>query len=60
MEKKESKKLIVVTQDTWQMLYEFIDVTKGEISNYVDDGAWPVLIDEFVIYYNKKNKNLFF
>jgi len=36
------------------MLFEFHLLTKGDISKYVDDGAWPVLIDEFVEYVKMK------
>ena len=30
------------------MFYELIVKTKGNISNFVDDGCWPSLIDEFM------------
>jgi len=43
-----------ITKDTWNMLLEFHLVTKGNLSNYVDDGAWPVMIDEFVEHLNTK------
>ena len=36
------------------MLYELIESTKGDFANYVDDGAWPSLIDQFYEFYQKK------
>ena len=33
------------------MLYELIEQTGGDFANYVDDGAWPVLIDQFNEFY---------
>jgi len=37
-----------ITKDSWEMLLEFNLQTKGDLSNFVDDGAWPSIIDEFV------------
>lgn len=34
------------------MFFEFLRETKGDVANYVDDGGWPCLIDEFVLYFN--------
>ena len=36
------------------MLYELIEQTNGDFNNYVDDGAWPVLIDQFNEFYQKQ------
>lgn len=41
----EKKDQQVVTKDTWQMLLELITQTKGNFDNFVDDGAWPSIID---------------
>jgi len=42
-----------ITKDTWNMLLEFHYQTRGNIDNYIDDGAWPVMIDEFVEFVRK-------
>lgn len=51
----EKKDQLVITKDTWDMFYEMIEMTKGDIANFVDDGTWPPIIDAFVAYYNKKH-----
>ena len=47
-EKKANKSLIVVPKDVWDMFYELVKSTKGDLKNFEDDGAWPTLFDEFV------------
>lgn len=37
-----------VSRDTWVLLYDFMRLVKEDFSNYDAEGAWPVLIDEFV------------
>jgi len=39
-----------VTKDVWDMLLTFANDVEPDLSNYDDDGAWPVLIDDFVEY----------
>lgn len=35
-------------RDTWDLFYELVKTTNGDLKNFVDDGSWPSLIDEFV------------
>lgn len=46
--KVERQELIVVTKDTWDLFYDFVKQTRGDLRNFEDDGTWPTLIDEFV------------
>jgi hypothetical protein len=45
----------VVTKDVWDMLLTFVNDVDADMSNYDDDGAWPVMIDDFVEWYREKN-----
>ena len=39
----------VVTKDVWDMLLTFLnDVSQEDMADYDDEGAWPVLIDDYV------------
>jgi DCN1-like protein 1/2 len=48
---EEKKDEQVIKKDAWNMLYELIESTQGDFNNYVDDGAWPSLIDQFNEFY---------
>jgi len=43
-----------ISRDLWMQLYEFTkSYGKGDLTNYDTEGAWPVMIDEYVEYYRK-------
>lgn len=56
-EKAQRGEILVVTKDTWDLFYELVKQTRGNLANFVDDGSWPSLIDEFVAYYNSNASN---
>ncbi|GMT20733.1 hypothetical protein PFISCL1PPCAC_12030, partial [Pristionchus fissidentatus] len=37
-----------VTKDTWSLLFDFAFSIKPDLSNYDEEGAWPVVLDNFV------------
>mmetsp|Transcript_55056 Transcript_55056/g.154893 ORF Transcript_55056/g.154893 Transcript_55056/m.154893 type:complete len:259 (-) Transcript_55056:81-857(-) len=37
-----------ISKDTWLMLYDLATQVKPDLSDYDMNGAWPVLLDEFV------------
>lgn len=39
-----------VTKDTWNLLLEFVTNVDPRLSNYDFDGAWPTMIDDFVVW----------
>ena len=48
--KAERNEIVVITKDTWDLFYDLVKQTRGNIANFEDDGAWPSMIDEFVAY----------
>ena len=49
-EKVAKKELYAITKDTWELFYELVEQTNGDLIKFEDDGAWPVLIDQFYTY----------
>jgi len=37
-----------ISKDTWMMLYDLATQVKPDLSDYDMNGAWPVMLDEFV------------
>lgn len=49
----EDSKYRVLNKDQWCNILEFSRSVNPDLSNYDEDGAWPVLLDEFVDWYRK-------
>jgi len=50
------KDLKMISKDLWDQVYEFGVDIKPDLSNWADDGAWPVSIDDFVQYLLKEKE----
>ncbi|XP_070553241.1 DCN1-like protein 5 [Ptychodera flava] len=44
----EQSKYKVINKDQWCNILEFSRTINSELTNYDEDGAWPVMLDEFV------------
>ena len=44
----EHRNVKAVTKDIWDMTLTFAITIKEDLSNFDEDGAWPVLLDDFV------------
>ncbi|XP_046852458.1 DCN1-like protein 4 isoform X3 [Xenia sp. Carnegie-2017] len=46
----------VINKDQWCNILEFSRAVKSDLSNYDVDGAWPVMLDEFVEWLRDRKK----
>ncbi|XP_035180182.1 DCN1-like protein 4 isoform X1 [Oxyura jamaicensis] len=51
---EQQSKYKVINKDQWCNVLEFSRTINLDLSNYDEDGAWPVLLDEFVEWYKGK------
>ncbi|KAI8898158.1 potentiating neddylation domain-containing protein [Globomyces pollinis-pini] len=47
-----------ITKDTWNLFWDFITTSSPDFADHDTDGAWPVLIDSFVEYYNENKDSM--
>eukprot|EP00322_Chrysochromulina_rotalis_P016846 CAMPEP_0115855222 /NCGR_PEP_ID=MMETSP0287-20121206/14431_1 /TAXON_ID=412157 /ORGANISM="Chrysochromulina rotalis, Strain UIO044" /LENGTH=221 /DNA_ID=CAMNT_0003309369 /DNA_START=13 /DNA_END=678 /DNA_ORIENTATION=- len=43
-----------VSADEWAMILNFCNEISSDCSNFQDDGAWPLLLDDYVEWYREK------
>uniref|UniRef100_D1MPT4 Defective in cullin neddylation protein n=1 Tax=Galdieria sulphuraria TaxID=130081 RepID=D1MPT4_GALSU len=46
-----------ISRDTWNLLYDFSQLSEKDLSDYDENGAWPVLIDDFVKWLKHEQPN---
>ena len=44
-----------VSGDEWSMMLNFVAEVEPDCSNYQDDGAWPLLLDDYVDWYRERH-----
>eukprot|EP01125_Pyxidicula_operculata_P016737 TRINITY_DN578_c0_g1_i1.p1 TRINITY_DN578_c0_g1~~TRINITY_DN578_c0_g1_i1.p1 ORF type:complete len:155 (-),score=35.57 TRINITY_DN578_c0_g1_i1:227-691(-) len=54
---EENKQNTVINGDQWRMLLAFNKIVSCSFNGYNIDGAWPILIDEYVDYSKRNLKN---
>lgn len=57
--KENEKPKKAITQDVWAMFYQFMQVTaenKAAVNTVIEEGVWPVLIEDFAKYLKAKFK----
>ena len=45
----------VISKDTWNMFYHFLETVHTDLSNYDETDAWPTLFDDFYDFKTGKN-----
>ncbi|CDW86113.1 UNKNOWN [Stylonychia lemnae] len=50
----EKKDQLVMQKDNWVMFLELVESTRGDFGNFVDDGCWNTMIEQFSQYYARK------
>ena len=45
-----------VTLDQWDSFLQFNHIVSIDLKNYEDDGAWPLLLDEYIDWRRKSSK----
>jgi len=44
----------VVNKDQWMNFFEFCEAVSPDLSNFDENSAWPVLLDEYVAWRREK------
>lgn len=48
----------VINKDQWNNILEFSRTINVDLDNYSIDGAWPVLLDDFVDFLQRKRQEI--
>ncbi|GFR96155.1 DCN1-like protein [Elysia marginata] len=54
----EQSKLKVINKDQWCNILEFSRAIQPDLENYDEDGAWPVMLDEFVEWLKEQRRTI--
>lgn len=55
--KSENGEIKFISKDQWSQLLEFASTIEADLSNFDEDEAWPVLIDDFAVWAKEQHKS---
>ena len=52
----EHAKKPAISKDVWNMVFDLLQTCKSDMSDFDEEGAWPLMIDDFADWMKKNNQ----